>query len=266
MSTGRRGHRNSRLGERALTAFAVLVFAFLYAPIAVLIVFSFNDSPILVFPLSDLSFKWYGVLFRDRDLLRSVANSFIVAGGVVPLTLLLGVPLAFALDRFSFVGKTLFERIMLVPLIVPGLSPGSRSCWFHSDRSSALLLSIMVGHSIFVLPIVVIQVYARLRRFDRSMEEASLDLGATRGQTFRRVTLPNIKTAIIGSALLGLTLSFDEVAIAFFLTGNDNTLPMHIWSMLRHGITPEINAIGTITIVVSIVLIVAGLRMVEAKR
>lgn len=116
----RAGYRSSRLGDRALTAFAVLVFAFLYAPIAVLIVFSFNDSPILVFPLSDLSFKWYGELFRDGDLLRSVANSFIVAGGVVPLTLLLGVPLAFALDRFSFVGKALFERIMLVPLIVPG--------------------------------------------------------------------------------------------------------------------------------------------------
>ena len=263
----RAGYRSSRLGDRALTAFALLTFAFLYAPIAVLIVFSFNDSPILVFPLSNLSFKWYGVLFSDGDLLRSVVNSFVVAGGVVPLTLLLGVPLAFALDRFSFVGKALFERIMLVPLIVPGLITGLALLLVFTQTGFRLsLVSIMIGHSIFVLPIVVIQVYARLRRFDRSMEEASLDLGATRVQTFWRITLPNIKTAILGSALLGLTLSFDEVAIAFFLTANDNTLPMHIWSMLRHGITPQINAIGTITIVVSIVLIVVSLRLLEAKK
>lgn len=263
----RAGYRSSRLGDRALTAFALLAFAFLYAPIAVLIVFSFNDSPILVFPLSNLSFKWYGVLFSDRDLLRSVVNSFVVAGGVVPLTLLLGVPLAFALDRFSFIGKALFERIMLVPLIVPGLITGLALLLVFTQTGFRLsLVSIMIGHSIFVLPIVVIQIYARLRRFDRRIEEASLDLGATRVQTFWRVTLPNIKTAILGSALLGLTLSFDEVAIAFFLTANDNTLPMHIWSMLRHGITPEINAIGTITIVASIVLIVVSLRLLEAKK
>ena len=263
----RAGYRSSRLGDRALTAFALLAFAFLYAPIAVLIVFSFNDSPILVFPLSNLSFKWYGVLFSDGDLLRSVVNSFVVAGGVVPLTLLLGVPLAFALDRFSFVGKALFERIMLVPLIVPGLITGLALLLVFTQTGFRLsLVSIMIGHSIFVLPIVVIQVYARLRRFDRRIEEASLDLGATRVQTFWRVTLPNIKTAIMGSALLGLTLSFDEVAIAFFLTANDNTLPMHIWSMLRHGITPQINAIGTITIVVSILLIVVSLRLLEAKK
>ena len=263
----RAAYRSSRLGERALTAFALLTFAFLYAPIAVLIVFSFNDSPILVFPLSNLSFKWYGVLFSDGDLLRSVVNSFVVAGGVVPLTLLLGVPLAFALDRFSFVGKALFERVMLVPLIVPGLITGLALLLVFTQTGFRLsLVSIMIGHSIFVLPIVVIQVYARLRRFDRSMEEASLDLGATRVQTFWRITLPNIKTAILGSALLGLTLSFDEVAIAFFLTANDNTLPMHIWSMLRHGITPQINAIGTITIVVSILLIVVSLRLLETKK
>ena len=267
MRKGTTDHRYSRLGERAIALLAMLTFVFLYLPIVVLAVFSFNDSRILVFPLSDLSFKWYGVLFSDRDLLRSVANSFIVASGVVPLTLLLGVPLAFALDRFAFFGKGLFERIMLVPLIVPGLITGLSILLVFTQTGLRLsLFSIMVGHSIFVLPIVVLQIYARLRRFDRSIEVASLDLGATRWQTFWRVTMPNIRTAILGSALLVLTLSFDEVAIAFFLTGNDNTLPMHIWSMLRHGITPEINAIGTITITVSILLIVLSLRLLEVRQ
>ena len=122
------------------------------------------------------------------------------------------------------------------------------------------------GLFFFLTPIVLTQVYARLRRFDRSIEEASMDLGANRRQTLIRVTLPNIRTAMLGSALLVYTLSFDEVAITFFLTGTDNTLPMHIWSMLREGVTPEINAIATITIAVSIVLIVLSLRLLRAQK
>lgn len=267
MSEGEPNHITGRFGERTLTVHAVVTFAFLYAPIAVLVVFSFNDSRLLVFPLSGLSFKWYGVLFNDRDILRSITNSFLVAGGVVPLTLLLGVALAFALDRFHFPGKGLFERIVLVPLIVPGLITGlSILLIFNRADVGLSLLSVIVGHSVFLTPIVLTQVYARLRRFERSIEEASMDLGADRMQTFLRVTLPNIRTAILGSALLVYTLSFDEVAITFFLTGTDNTLPMHIWSMLREGVTPEINAIATITIGVSVVLIVLSLRLLKAQR
>lgn len=267
MSRGASDLLFSRLGKRALVVHAALTFAFLYFPIVVLVVFSFNDSPILVFPLSDLSLKWYGVLFADRDILHSVINSFTVAGGVVPLTLLLGVPLAFALDRFAFFGKGLFERAMLVPLIVPGLITGLSILLVFSQMGVPLsLISVIVGHSIFLLPVVVIQVYARLRRFDRTIEEASMDLGADRWQTFWRVTLPNVRTAILGSALLVYTLSFDEVAITFFLTGNENTLPMHIWSLLRHGFTPEINAIGTITVSVSVLLIALSLRLLGGTK
>lgn len=243
-----------------------LTFAFLYVPIVVLIVFSFNESRILTFPLSGLSLKWYDVLFADRDILRSVTNSFIVAGGVVPLTLLLGTPLAIALDRFEFPGKAVFERLVLMPLIVPGLITGLSILLVVNRAGVGLsLLTVMIGHSIFLMPIVVTQVFARLRRFDRSIEEASMDLGANRWQTFFRVTLPNIRTAMLGSALLVYTLSFDEVAITFFLTGARNTLPMHIWSMLREGVTPEINAIATITITVSIFLIVLSLRLLGGR-
>jgi spermidine/putrescine transport system permease protein len=127
------------------------------------------------------------------------------------------------------------------------------------------LATVAIGHSVTWLPIVVTQVYARLRRFDRRLEEASMDLGANRMQTFRRVTLPNIRTSIIGSALLVFTLSFDEIAVTFFLTGNENTLPMQIWSMLRQGVTPEINAIGFIVVVVSTVAILTGVRFLRGR-
>ncbi len=242
--------------------FAILTYGFLYFPIVVLVIFSFSDSKLLVFPIDTFSFKWYGVLFSDSDLLHSIQNSFIVAGSVVPLTLLVGTPLAFAFDRFEFLGKNLLERGILIPLIIPGLITGLSILLLLTELDIRLsLITVIIGHSIWCLPIVVTQVYARLRRFDRTIEEASMDLGANRVQTFLRVTLPSIRTSIIGSALLVFTLSFDEVPVTFLLTGTENTLPMHIWSMLREGVTPEINAIATITVAVSIAMIAFGVRM-----
>jgi spermidine/putrescine transport system permease protein len=122
------------------------------------------------------------------------------------------------------------------------------------------LVTVALGHTVGWLPIVVTQVYARLRRFDRELEEVSYDLGASEFQTFMRVTLPNIRNSLIGSALLVFTLSFDEIGMTFFLTGTQNTLPMFIWSMLRLGISPEINAVATLTLAISIALIILGLR------
>jgi spermidine/putrescine transport system permease protein len=208
--------------------------------------------------------KWYAELFNDRDMHQSILNSLTVAAGVVPVTLLLGVPAAFALDRFRFWGKAVFERAVMLPLMIPGLITGLAILLIIKRIDLSLsLVTIIIGHSVAWLPIVVTQVFARLRRFDRRLEEASMDLGANRWQTFRRVTLPNIHTAILGSALLVFTLSFDEIAIAFFLTGADNTLPMHIWSMLREGISPEIAAIATITVSVSIGVMLLGLRLLR---
>jgi spermidine/putrescine transport system permease protein len=246
--------------------FAALCFAFLYLPVVVLVVYSFNEAKVFTFPPRNLSFKWYTVLFNDRDMLQSILNSLTVASGVIPVTLLLGIPAAFALDRFEFRGKVAFERAILLPLMIPGLITGLAILLIIKRIGLSLsLFTVVVGHSIAWLPIVVTQVFARLRRFDRRLEEASMDLGANRWQTFWRVTLPNIRTAIIGSALLVFTLSFDEIAITFFLTGADNTLPMHIWSMLREGISPEIAAIATITVSASVVMMLIGLRLLRGS-
>ena len=252
--------------RRALTAYAILAYLFLYLPIAVLIVFSFNESPLLTFPLTGPTLKWYRTLLQDDNILRSIRNSFIVAGAVVPITLVLGVPAAFAFDRFSFPGKAALERAILLPLMIPQLITGLAILVVLRQLGVGLsLATVAIGHTVAWMPIVITQVYARLRRFDRQLEEASMDLGANRRQTFRRVTLPNIRTSLIGSALLVYTLSFDEIAVTFFLTGTENTLPMQIWSMLRQGMTPEINAIGTIIVIASTLVILLGARFLHGR-
>jgi spermidine/putrescine transport system permease protein len=252
--------------RKILRGIVACTFGFLYLPVVMLVLFSFSDSRLLVFPIEEFSLRWYGTLVADEDIHRSILNSFIVAGTVVPVTLILGTPLAFAFDRFSFPGKRVLEQGLLMPLIVPGLITGLALLLVLKEMDVRLsLATVIIGHSIWCLPIVVTQVYARLRRFDRTIEEASMDLGATRAQTFLRITLPNIKTALIASALLTFVLSFDEVPVTFFLTGTQNTLPMHIWSMLREGVTPEINAIATITITISIMILIAALRLLKRE-
>lgn len=255
---------SERLMRGALHVAAGLAFVFIYVPMLLLIVFSFNDSRFLVFPIAEFSLRWYEVLFANKELQRSIWNSVLVAAAVVPCTLVVGIPLAMLLERKRFFGSRVLERLTLIPLIVPGLITGLGILLLVKRFDVSLSLwTVILGHTVGWLPIVVTQVQARLRRLDRRLEEASLDLGATPWQTFWRVTFPGIRNAVLGSSLLVATLSLNEVAITFFLTGRDNTLPMHIWSMLRQGITPEINAIATITIALSIVAVVIALRMLR---
>lgn len=263
--TAPRGSFVGPAGRRWLTLTTGLTLAFLYFPIFVLVVYSFTEAKVFAFPPQGFSLKWYGVLLADEDMHASILNSLIVAAGAVPLSLLMGIAAAFALDRFRFPGRRLFERLLMLPLMIPGLITGLAILLVMKQLGLSLsLVTVIIGHSIAWMPVVVTQVYARLRRFDRRLEEASMDLGANRRETFFRVTLPNIRTAIVGSGLLVFTLSFDEIAITFFLTGADNTLPMHIWSMMREGITPEIAAIATITVTLSVMLILIGARLSAA--
>ncbi|MGE0121267.1 MAG: ABC transporter permease [Dongiaceae bacterium] len=248
----------------ALGAFAGLVLLFLYLPVVVLIVFSFNDNTVTTLPLRNFTLRWYEQLLANRDMLAAIGNSFYVASLATGLTLLIGVPAAFALDRARFPGKAAFRRIVVLPLTLPGIITGiSMLNLFRMLGFNLSLNTVILGHGTALMAIVLTQVYARLQRFDRRLEEASDDLGARPWQTFLHVTLPNIRSAVIGSALLAFTLSFDEIPVTFFLTGRDNTLPMYIYSTLRRGITPEINAIGSIIVVASLVLILLSVRLLR---
>lgn len=244
---------------------AIAIFAFLYLPIAVLVMFSFQDSRVLSWPIEEWSLHWYRELLDNREIHRAILNSLIVGFSCVALTTLGGVPLALALRRLPPWLRAFLERTLLLPLIIPQIITGLALLIILNRAGIKLsLATVVLGQSIVWMPIVVTVVHARLLRIGGELEAASADLGANAWQTFFLITWPNIRTSVVGAALLVFTLSFDELPVTFFLIGGDNTLPMHIWSMMRIGITPEINAIATITVGVSIVLILLGmLRIVR---
>jgi len=241
---------------------AAVVFGFLYLPIVTLIVYSFNGSGVAGFPPRDLTLNWYRLLFADDAIWTSVLNSLLVALAAMAISLTFGIPAALALDRASFPGKTLFRRLVLLPLILPGIITGlSLLMLFQAGTVRLSLLTIVLGHGTALISVATTEVFAGLQKLDRAQEEASLDLGANYWQTFWRVTLPNLRLSIIGAALLIFTLSMDEIAVSFFLIGRDNTLPLEIWGRLRRGITPEINAISTIIFIFSLAAIVIWYRL-----
>jgi spermidine/putrescine transport system permease protein len=250
------------LRSRWLFFHAAAVLSFLYFPIAILILYSFNAQGVGGFPPHHLTLDWYRILFADSAIWDSVLNSFRVALAAMAISLALGIPAALALDRVQFPGKALFRRLVLLPLILPGIITGlSLSMLFHVMGAKLSLLTIVLGHGTALISVATTEVFAGLQKLDRAQEEASLDLGANYWQTFWRITLPNLKLSIIGASLLIFTLSMDEIAVSFFLIGRDNTLPLEIWGRLRRGITPEINAVSTIIFMFSLVTIIVWYRL-----
>jgi spermidine/putrescine transport system permease protein len=248
--------------SRWLPWHALAVFAFLYLPIVTLIIYSFNGEGVGGFPPHNLTFHWYRVLFADDAIWTSVLNSLMVAFAAMGISLTFGIPAALALDRANFPGKALFRRLVLLPLILPGIITGlSLLMLFREANMRLSLMTIILGHGTALISVATTEVFAGLQKLDRAQEEASLDLGANYWQTFWRVTIPNLRLSIIGAALLIFTLSMDEIAVSFFLIGRDNTLPLEIWGRLRRGITPEINAISTIIFLFSLIAIVIWYRL-----
>jgi len=258
----------------ALWASAVAVFLFIYAPLAVVVLYSVHDSSIISWPLRFGTLRWYGVLAHDRGMLDAAVASLKLALLAVCIAMAIGIPGAFTLDRYEFPGKSLFRRLVMLPLILPGIITGVALLSFFSlvgiSLSSGFPIvpgwPVVLGHGAALTSVVMTQVYIRLQRFDRALEEASGDLYANEWQTFWRVTLPSIRPAVLGAALLVFTLSLDEIAVTFFLIGRQNTLPLQIWGMLRRGITPEVNAAATVIFAVSLLTIVAWSWMMREER
>jgi spermidine/putrescine transport system permease protein len=251
--------KQRRTAPRAawLLLHASAVFAFLYLPIAVLILYSFNGQGVGGFPPRHLTLDWYRILLADAAIWDAVLNSLQVALAAMVISIALGIPAALALDRVQFPGKALFRRLVLLPLILPGIITGlSLLMLFNLTSVKLSLFTITLGHGTALISVAATEVFAGLQKLDRAQEEASLDLGANYWQTFWRITVPNLKLPIIGAALLIFTLSMDEIAVSFFLIGRDNTLPLEIWGRLRRGITPEINAVSTIIFLFSLLTIV----------
>jgi spermidine/putrescine transport system permease protein len=236
------------------------VLFFLYAPIVVIAVFSFNDSQYTGLPFNGFTLRWYAELFQDRQILGSIWNSVYVGLGVVAISVFFGLPAAIALDRYAFPGKAAFRRIVLLPIVLPGIITGVALLGFYLTLHFRLSLhTIMLGQGTALMCITITEVYARLQQIGKSQTEAAENLGANEWEVFRHVTLPGIRSSLFGAMLIAFSISFDEIAVTFLLTGRENTLPMTLWSLLRREVTPEVNAVATLIVLASVILIVIGM-------
>ncbi|WP_127754175.1 ABC transporter permease subunit [Devosia sp. 1566] len=231
-------------------------FVFLYAPIISLVVFSFNESR-LVTVWSGFSFKWYGELFRDPQMLGAAWLSLQIAAVSATIALFLGTLCAVALVRFKrFRGRTVLAGTVSAPLVMPDVITGLALLLLFVAMEGTLgwpagrgMLTIIIAHSVFCMAYVTVVVQSRLSDLDLSLEEAAMDLGATPVRVFFDITLPIIAPALVSGWLLGFTLSLDDLVIASFVSGpGSSTLPMVIFSKVRLGVSPDVNALATIII------------------
>lgn len=251
----------------ALGIWTGLVLLFLFAPLIVVAIFSFNTSTISRFPLSGFTLSWYGKLFNDGMLHEALRHSLIIAFSTVVVSCSLGILVAVGIHRHGGRMANGLRAFSLMPMMVPRLVIGIALLTFYNLIQFDLsLLTVIAGHIVMTMPYVILIALARLVGFERTLEEAAWDLGAGTFTIFREIIVPFLKPAIIAAALMSFTLSFDEVVVTFFTTGRENTLPMMIWSKLRFGITPEINAIATITVVISgLFAVIAELTLRRAQ-
>lgn len=271
MSTGS-SNRNplARLRSRAfewggplLALEAALVYLFLYVPIVVLIALSFNDSRYALV-WQGFTTEWYADLLAGNTVARvdpsaafsALVHSVEIALVTVVVSVVFGTMLAFALDRYEFPGKGLLTGVVYMPIIIPSIVMGiSLLLFFNIVGMSLGLHTATIGHIAFDISFVAIVVLARLQRFDRTLEEAAKDLGANELETFRYVTLPLLKPGIMAGALLAFAMSFDDFVVTFFIIGNQNTLPIFFFSMVRQGITPGVNVVAALIIVGTMALV-----------
>lgn len=239
--------------------------AFLYLPILVLVVFSFNDSRLSAV-WQGFSWHWYGVLRHDDALLAAAVNSLRVAALSTSLAVLLGVPAAMGLERLRGKGARVVETIFLLPLVLPEVMMGvALLLFFVMVRWPLSLTTVVIGHAAFNLPVVIVLVRTRLQKLDPRLEEAAHDLGASAWETFYRITWPLIRPAVLGAALLAFTISLDDFIVTFFVAGpGSTTLPLRVYSMIKSGLSPEINALSSLLVLSSMGLV--GLSLVLQRR
>jgi len=251
----------------------IMVYLFLYFPIVTLVIYSFNDSP-LVSIWSQASLRWYRALANDRDLIASVVLSFKIALMVGLLSVLFGTLTAFVLSKYKrFYGRTFFFSMATAPLVMPDVIVGlslllmlvSLQHWLGFPERG--LLTILLGHALLGTAYAAVVVSSRLKEMDVRLDEAAMDLGCKPRQVFRLITFPLIMPSLISAFLLTFTLSFDDVVLASFLSGPGySTLPMVIFSRARLGLNPSINAVAAVTIaVVSVAVIVSSIIMCVLK-
>lgn len=282
MAMGRNGveaRRRKRIGPLDYTRrwwlrlTVAFTFLMLYAPIVTLVAFSFNDSRRNIV-WRGFTFKYYEKAWNNDSLFEAFINSLSIALVSTLISTILGVLVAIALWRFRFPGKAVYEGFMMLPIVIPEICMGvammaffARIGWPTDWAWPLTLLNITIAHIAFSFPFVAVIVRARLVGFNRELEDASKDLGASEWQTMRHIVLPYLGPGIIAGALIAFTLSLDDFVITFFTAGpNSITLPVKIFSMIRFSVTPEVNAASTVLIVITVIATVAAVRLQAPAR
>ena len=267
-------------GRRGLSAFYVVLVLFLYAPIAVLMIFSFNDSRLVTFPLAGFTTRWYELLLENEELIEALKVSAIVAAISSVCAVGLGIVASYAMVRRRFRGKAATSSLLLSPLVIPYVVFGIALLILFRAVDDLLIPrfgiyfglgihAIVIGHVVVSLPYTILTIAPRLERLSTNVEEAARDLGASPTSTFLRVTIPLLVPAIVSAYLIAFTLSFDEYAIASFIAGDVTTYPLFLYGQVRIRIgLPQMIAVSVIVLLLSM-LLVAGTeiwrRRVESR-
>jgi len=241
-------------GWSLIRLYTILVYIFMFAPIAVVVILSFNPQQFGSFPLSGFSLRWYAKLAQNQTIVLAFKNSLLLGSLTALISTTVGILAALAFVRYDFPGKNTLNTLLLAPIMIPEVILGVALLlfirWLQQPKSFIMLL---IGHVVITLPYVLLVVQARLVGIQRVYEEAALSLGANALQTFREVTLPLLAPAIMAGVLFSFTISFDDVtATLFWATAQSQTVPVKILGMLRNSISPEINALGTVMIILTL--------------
>ncbi len=263
--------------------YAIAVYLFLYIPIGIIVLFSFNAGR-HASELRGFSVKWYGRALDNPFVMDALATSLTVALATAVLASVFGTMAALALQRVRGRARAIYDGLIYIAIMIPGivigiatlialvtlfdvLNPLLAAVW-PGDRPPRLgmgHLSLIAAHTLFTMALVIVIVRARIAGMDRTLIEASADLYATPWRTFRQVTFPQIFPAVLAGFLLSFTFSFDDFIIAFFVAGSQTTLPIYVFSSIRRGVTPEINAIGTMVLAVSLTLLIVAQFLLRAR-
>ncbi len=252
----------TRTSPRLLTIGCGAVYLFMYAPLLVLIVYSLTPTEYGV-AWEGFTLKWYQAVFKNKNIQEALKISLMIAIPSVLISTAIGTITAITLYRSRFVGRALYQGVLYIPLIMPDLVIGISLLLFYTFVKLELgILTILLAHVSFSIPLATLVIIARMQRIDRTLEEAAMDLGADEWTTLRKVTLPLLKPGIVAAALLTFPWSFNDFVITFFVSGvGSSTLPIRVYSMIRLGVSPMINALGTLIVVVPLILVIIGARL-----
>ena len=252
----------------ALRAGVGVTLAFIYIPLAIVFLYAFNESRVLEWPPPGLTLEWFGKAFENDGARDALVNSLKAGLGATAIAILLGTLASLAVARFSFFGRETISFIVILPIALPGIVTGmALNTTFTQVLGIDLgLFTIVTAHATFCIVVVYNNVVARLRRVSTSFEEASADLGADTWQTFRHVTFPNLRTALVAGALLAFALSFDEIIVTTFTAGSDQTLPIWIFTNLfRPNQLPIVNVVAVLVILLSVIPVYLAHRLTQEE-